>query len=138
MSTCADILTEAVFTLEPDETIDRAAGRMLRAHVSGCPVVDSENRVVGVLSEIDLLRALYPAHQGEIPTGTVREHMTPNPVALRPDTPAIEAAHFFFEYPLRRAPIVDDAGRLIGLVSRRDVLRATEALARDLRLHRSP
>lgn len=137
MTTCADILTEAVFTLHPDEPIDRAAGRMLREHVSGCPVVDADGRVVGVLSEIDLLRALYPAHQGEVPSGTVGEHMTPNPIALRADTPAVEAAHFFFEYPLRRAPIVDDDGRLLGLVSRRDVLRATEELTRTLRLNRS-
>lgn len=130
---CSDVMTPAVYCLDPDESIDRAAGKLLRQKISGCPVVE-DDKVIGVISEVDLLRALYPVTQGETPTGKVRDHMTPTPIGLKPDADVLEAAHFFFEYPVRRAPVMDENGALQGLVSRRDVLRALEELARQRRI----
>lgn len=127
---CVDIMTPAVFTVAPDQDARKAAGLMLREHVSGCPVIEG-GRVVGVLSEMDLLRALYTAVHDDTPPGTVRDHMTPYPVELREDATVEQAAHLFFEYPYRRAPVVDGSGALLGVVSRRDVLVAYEELARS-------
>lgn len=138
MSTCADVMSTHVYTLSPDEPVHSAAGKLLRARVSGCPVVGPDRRVVGVISELDLMRALYPATQGEVPTGTVRDHMTPTAIGLAPETPLIDAAHFFFEYPVRRAPVLDANGHLVGIVARYDVLHALEEQTRQRRLSATP
>ncbi len=132
---CADVMTPVVYTLGPDEPVCDAAGKLLRQQISGCPVTE-DGKVVGVISELDLMRALYPATQGEVVQGTVRDHMTPTPIGLKASAEVVEAAHFFFEYPVRRAPVHDDDGVLVGLVSRRDVLKALEELARQARTGR--
>ncbi len=131
LTRCSEIMTPVVFTLGPDECARRAAGLMLREHVSGCPVVDG-GIVVGVLSEADLLRAMYSAVHNQEAIGTVADHMTPFPLGLGPDATVEEAAHLFFEYPFRRVPVVDEAGALLGVVSRRDALAAYEELARHV------
>ncbi len=129
----SDVMTTSPFWVSPDETVDRASGRLLRESHSGCPVCDNDGAVVGVLSELDLVRALLPATDGSIPSGIVGDYMTKAPVMLQPDMGLRAAAEFFMDVPVRRAPIVDAAGKLLGVCSRRDVLRALDANARALR-----
>ena len=132
-NTVSEVMTESPFWLAPDETLDRASGRLLRESFSGCPVCEADGRVVGVLSEVDLVRALFPVTEGRNPTGHVGDFMTKAPVMLQPEMSLRAAADFFLDIPVRRAPVVDRSGILLGVCSRRDVLRALDANARALR-----
>lgn len=131
--TCADWMTTDVFSVSPELATTRAAGLLIRERRSGCPVVE-DGRVVGVISEIDLIRALYTECHSGTDAGTVSDHMTPTPVCLGPMDSLDRAACFFFEYLVRRAPVVDGTGALVGVVSRRDVLQGYEAACRERRV----
>ena len=128
-ATVADFMTTAVVTIGSDTGLKEAANRLRSGGFSALPVVDALGRVVGVLSEADVLA------RG---TGTLTCHrMSQPPVTARPDTPVAEAAHLMHRHGLKRLPVVDDAGRPVGIVSRADLLRvflrSDEELGRDVR-----
>ncbi|MCW5860734.1 MAG: CBS domain-containing protein, partial [Caldilineales bacterium] len=110
-------------------------------------VVDDEQRVIGIVTDGDLLkragdsaragvlRALATSIAGErgakvaLARRTAAEVMTRDPITVRPDTPLLEALQLLLAHKIKRLPVVDGDGRLVGLVGRGGVL---EALARDL------
>lgn len=86
------------------------------------PVVDGQRKLAGVVSEHDLLVALDEGHQlGAMTAGDI---MTGNPYSVRPETTLGTLVHVLRASDLVRVPVVDDRDRLIGIIARRDVLRA--------------
>ena len=86
------------------------------------PVVDGQRKLAGVVSEHDLLVALDEGHQlGAVTAGDI---MTGNPYSVRPETTLGTLIHVLRASDLVRVPVVDDNDRLIGIIARRDVLRA--------------
>ncbi len=86
------------------------------------PIVDSRQRLVGIVSEYDLLASLDRGHKWS--AVTAREIMAPNPYAIRPETNVGTLVHVLLQSDLIRAPVVDQDGTLVGIVARRDILRA--------------
>jgi len=117
-----ELMTPAPYTFGPEVPISDAAGRLLREHHSGAPVVDGEGTLLGVLSELDLIDAMNTLRVGRLPTGKVGDIMSANPVVVTPETSVYELADVFLKGTIRRMPVVED-GHLVGLVSRHDVLR---------------
>jgi CBS domain-containing protein len=118
-----DHMVTHVVTLHPDMEILRATQVLIGSDVSGAPVLDQHGRLVGVLTERDCLRVvLHAGYYGE-PGGLVRDYMTREPVSVNPDDTILELAERFIQEGYRRYPVVD-GGRLVGLISRRDVMRA--------------
>lgn len=118
-----DHMATQVVTLHPDMEILRAAHVLIGSDVSGAPVLDQHGRLVGVLTERDCLKVvLHAGYHGE-PGGLVRDYMTSEPVSVNPDNTILELAERFIEGGYRRYPVLD-GGRLVGLISRRDVMRA--------------
>lgn len=118
-----DHMATQVVTLHPDMEILRAAQVLIGSDVSGAPVLDQHGRLVGILTERDCLRVvLHAGYHGE-PGGLVRDFMTADPVSVRPDDTILELAERFIKESYRRYPVLD-GGRLVGLISRRDVMRA--------------
>lgn len=118
-----DHMATELVTLHPDMEILRAAQLLISCDISGAPVLDQHGRLIGVLTERDCMRvALHAGYHGE-PGGLVRDYMTPNPVAVSPDDTILELAERFVDEKYRRYPVVD-GGRLVGVISRRDVMRA--------------
>lgn len=114
-----DVMTEAVVAVSPQTTVEQAVSLLLRHHISGLPVVEYDNRLVGVITEFDLLRLLYDIET----TGQVVEHfMTTDVLTVGPDDNLIEVADLFLANPIRRLPVVVD-GKVVGLISRRDLIR---------------
>jgi len=108
-----DVMVTLVVSVSPTESVDEAA-RLLTFHdISGLPVCDGE-RVVGVLSEADLI-----GKSGE----TVGAVMTSPAVTVSESTSLEQVAEQLTRQRIRRVPVVDDHGRLVGIVSRRDVLK---------------
>ena len=122
-----DYMVTDVFTLTPDTNIMRAIHLLGEQDLSGMPVVDADNRLVGILTERDCIRtALESGYFDEI-TGCVGDFMTPPPITtVGPDDNLLDVAELFATSPFRRCPVVED-GRLIGLIARRDVLKTLTA-----------
>ena len=118
-----DHMATKVVTLHPEMEILRAAHVLISCDISGAPVLDQHGRLIGVLTERDCMRvALHAGYHGE-PGGLVRDYMTPDPVAVSPDDTILELAERFINARFRRYPVLD-GGRLVGVISRRDVMRA--------------
>ncbi len=117
-----DIMTTDVFTLSRDETLQDAARALSNQRIGGAPVVDN-GRIVGVVSKSDLLEVAAhrnPA-EGRLYVNDVMTHLV---FAVRPGDPAIVAVRLMVEEGVHRAVVVDDQGKLAGVVTPMDVLRA--------------
>jgi CBS domain-containing protein len=128
--TVREIMTRSVITLRPEMTALDAAGVLLQHAISGAPVLDPEGRLLGLLSEFDCLRAVATADyemDARDTAETVAELMTRECHTVPPDLDLFGLAHEFVRLRVRRFPVLD-AGRLLGLVSRRDALRAVVEL----------
>ena len=145
-----ELMTGAVVTVRSGTPLKDAAALMAEHHVSGLPVVDAEGRVVGVLSEGDILyketgRRTKPTLLGmglrnEDPRATAvtaGDAMTVPAVTVGPDRLVSEAAASMIDNGISRLPVVDDDGRLVGIVTRADLMRAfvrpDEEVAREIR-----
>lgn len=118
-----DHMVTEVVTLHPDMEILRASQVLIGSDVSGAPVLDQHGRLVGVLTERDCLRVVLHAGYHGQPGGLVRDYMTKDPVTVTPEDTVLELAERFIKDGYRRYPVLD-GGRLVGVISRRDVMRA--------------
>jgi CBS domain-containing protein len=125
--TAADIMDRSEMTLTKELDIGIAMHKMLRAKLNGAPVIDSEGRLCGMLTEKDCLTALVrEAVDGE-PGATVRDYMTSSVHSVAPTAQLLDITHLFLSHPFRKLPVVDSDGRVVGQVSRRDILRAIDS-----------
>ncbi|MDH6514143.1 CBS domain-containing protein [Streptomyces sp. SAI-208] len=95
-----------------------------RHHISGLPVVDDDDKVIGVVSGTDLVRA-QARRSGKNPDGALTAHdlMTTPAVTVHPEQTVPEAARLMERRGVERLPVVDEEDRLIGIATRRDLLR---------------
>jgi len=145
------IMTRPVVTVTPDTSIVEAASIMLQRHVSGLPVVDASDKLVGIVSEGDFIR------RSEIGTGRkrgrwlrfilgpgksaadfVHEHgrkvsevMTNSPLTITEDASLAEIVELMEQNHVKRLPVVR-ADRVVGIVSRANLLQAVATLARQV------
>jgi CBS domain-containing protein len=120
MATVADLMVKDVLTVEPSDTIGEAAEKMNAANVGAVVVVEDMVRIVGIVTERDLLRAV--ASRARAAEARVRQWMTPNPVTIGPELTIEEAAKIMFDNNFRHLPVVKD-GRALGIVSLRLLAR---------------
>lgn len=118
-----DHMTKNPVTLAPEMTIREAVHLLIKKDISGAPVLDDHGRLVGVLTERDCMReSLQSDYHGE-PGGLVKEFMSDNPQWVGPEQSILTLADLFISGRFHRYPVVDN-GRLVGIISRRDVIRA--------------
>jgi CBS domain-containing protein len=137
-----DVMTHLVVTLRPEDKITDAAKRLLSNRISGAPVVEA-GRLVGVVSEADLVKAFTPPPRrgsfvapyplmfvllrgiprDEAVYSTVGDVMTKNVVTIGQNESVWEAASLIDRYGVRRLPVVDDEGYVVGIVTRSDLVR---------------
>jgi len=118
-----DIMARDLITLRPDMEILQAVDLLLRHRISGACVVDEAGALLGVLSKKDCLRAALNAAYHQDRASTVAQHMSTEVETLAPDLGLVAAAERFLASNFRRFPVLDQ-GRLVGQVSRADVLKA--------------
>lgn len=125
--TVADYMTRDVTTLTPDMDMLAAIHLLIRNGFSGCPVME-QGKVIGMLSEKDCLKVALVAGLEGTSGGTVREYMSTSLSTLQASTTILEAATKFLDAHFKRYPVMQD-GRLVGQLSRSDVLRAIHDLS---------
>ncbi len=108
-----DLMTADVRKVEPSTSVEAAARIMFEESISGLPVVDEHNYLVGVVSEFDVL-----AKEG----ATVADIMTRSVVSVGEDTDPEAIARMLIEQHIRRLPVVRD-GQVVGIISRSDLIR---------------
>jgi CBS domain-containing protein len=155
MQTQADVTVEElmktdVITFKPSDTIQHVA-KTLRTHrISGAPVIDDQSRVIGVISEADIMKLTatvpfpdidplnpfpvfsltsYMNKVKKIPDeidalfeGSVKDVMSKKPVTISPDDSISAAARLMHKNDFNRIPVVDDEGKLVGLLARNDII----------------
>lgn len=128
-----DIMTRPVFTVLPTDPVEGAAALLADRGITAAPVIDERNRLVGMVSEGDLLRGRVPAD----PTAHLRpaaappvhrphivaEVMTRDVVTAWPTEDVADVARTMLDRDVRSVPVLD-IGNVIGIISRRDLLRS--------------
>ncbi len=144
------VMTREVVTVGPETTYKQVVERLHERRVSGVPVVDADLHVLGIVSEADLLlKEERPARRrgGALldRRGTAAKSgaraavalMTSPPITVRPEATLTEAARLMHRHHVKRLPVVDADERLVGIVSRGDLLapylRSDESIAREVR-----
>ncbi|WP_254822536.1 IMP dehydrogenase [Haloglomus halophilum] len=116
-----ELVIRDVVTAEPDQTVSEVDAMMGREGVSGAPVVDEDDRVLGIISATDIRPFL---EVGE--TDAVREAMTDEVVTAQEGVSAREALELMYEHKIERVPVVDEDDRLTGLVTMQGILARRE------------
>ncbi|MCO5605972.1 hypothetical protein L7F22_060158 [Adiantum nelumboides] len=145
-----------MYVVKTSSTVDEALELLVQNRITGLPVVDDAGKLIGVVSDFDLLAldaisGKRPSDSSLFPEAgrpwkafkelqklisktrgkTVGEVMTPSPLVVRKMTNLEDAARLLLETKYRRLPVVDDSGRLIGLLTRGNVIRAALSMKRD-------
>jgi CBS domain-containing protein len=139
-ATVADVMTTRVIAVKRSADYKEICGVLRRYRVSACPVINDAGKVVGVVSEADLL---YKVADPSLPAGLIRlrwklseeskvnaitaaQLMTSPAVSIDPEAPVAVAARIMQERHVRRLPVVSPDGGLVGIVSRTDLLSVFE------------
>jgi CBS domain-containing protein len=128
MLTAVAIMTQDLVTIHPDATIREATDLLIEKQISGLPVIDDANRLVGVITEFALLAMVYDE---KVQNQPVSRHMTREVITVDVDDPISRIADLCIVHRVRRLPVMQD-GKLVGLIARRDVLRAMHASTSQL------
>jgi CBS domain-containing protein len=133
-----DVMTQEVVTARPDTPFKEIAALFHRNDITAIPVIDDQGRPIGMVSEADLIRkeAVLPDPEGRHPGRWLDEHdraraeaetagglMTSPAITARASWSIPEAARQMDRHKVKRLPVVDEVGRLVGIVSRRDLLQ---------------
>jgi CBS-domain-containing membrane protein len=144
-----EIMTPTVLTVAPDTPVGQIAHLLRERHISGVPVLDAAGKVIGIVTEIDLIkrhaRLHFPVYlpfleslvflesprhyQEEVrrALGTTAQEIMTQPVrTARPDTDVQDIATMMVEERSNPIPILDGAGALVGIVSHTDIVRLVE------------
>ena len=152
----ADIMTLGVFTVRPETSLKEAAGLMLERGISGLPVVDGTGRLVGIVTEGDLLRRAETGTErrrsrwlefllgpGQLANEYVHSHarkvqdvMTPEVVTVSRDTPLQDVVNLLEQRRIKRVPVTRD-DKLVGIISRANLVQALASLVQEVAPTRS-
>ena len=116
-------MATSLVTFSPGDSIIDAMRVLLERHLSGAPVVDERGSLVGILSQKDCLAIVYRAAYHQDLGGTVGQYMNHDVEYLEAGCSVLEVAEKFLNSSFRRFPVLS-GDRLVGLISRHDVLRA--------------
>ena len=145
------VMTRPVITVTPETTVLEAANTMLQKHISGLPVVDAAGKLVGIVSEGDFIRRSeigtgrkrgrflkFILGPGKAATDFVHEHglkvgeiMTPEPLTVGEDTTLERIVELMEKNNVKRLPVTR-ADKIVGIVSRSNLLQAVASLAREI------
>ncbi len=126
-ATIADYMSTELVSFSPEEDIIEAMRRLLHWQLSGAPVVDEGGQMVGILSQKDCMAIVYNAAYHQDFGGQVNQYMSRQVEHMEAHSSIVDAAEKFLHSSFRRFPVLRD-GKLVGLISRYDILQALDEL----------
>jgi len=150
--TVAEVMTQEVVTVLPETPVQTVIQLLTEKRISGLPVVNAEGKLVGVVSNSDLMwretgtnppayvmlldsviylenPARYERDLHKVLGQTAGELMTANPITITPDRSLQEAARLMHDRDIHRLPVLDESNQLVGILTRGDIVRAMAAPA---------
>lgn len=126
--TVSDYMATKLITFKEHQSINEVMEVLLNNKISGGPVCNEENELIGIISEGDCLKEIVKGKYNNTPKlpGLVKDHMATNIISIPPETNIFEAANMFLRLRFRRFPVIKD-GKLIGQISQRDIMRAVQS-----------
>ena len=115
-----DIMVKEVITIGPEITLDKAIKKLVKNKISGMPVIDENGKMVGIISEKDILNFAF---NGYLKSTKVEMAMVKSVIHFTPDSNIDEIALAISKNHFRRVPIIKD-DRIVGIVSRRDIIES--------------
>ncbi len=138
-----EIMTTNVLSVTPEDYVKKAASLICLKKISGIPVVAENKQLIGMLSEKDILRAIFPTYEEFFNDPSdfkifddlirrydsttqlkVKDVFNKNVITVNPKTPLLKALSLMLSKRIRRLPVVDESGKLIGIVSQGDIHQA--------------
>lgn len=125
----SDYMKQKVICFHPEQSIVEVIQTLLRKNISGGPVVNNDNELIGIISEGDCLKEISDCRYHNYPMEDikVKDHMIKKVITIDGDMNVLDAANKFLDSRHRRFPIVQN-GKLVGQISQRDVLKAAMRL----------
>ncbi|MBR8835970.1 MAG: CBS domain-containing protein [Stigonema ocellatum SAG 48.90 = DSM 106950] len=147
LNTVADVMSRDLIIVKPETPLKEAVQILAERRISGLPVVDDSGKLVGIISETDLMwqetgvtppayimfldsviylqnPATYERDLHKALGQTVGEAMTKNPITISPNKSLKEAAKVMQEHSLHRLPVLDSEGQVVGILTSGDIIRA--------------
>ena len=124
-----DYMLHNPIRVRPDDNVFDAIHQILVHKVSGVCVVDEDDYLLGILSELDCMRAILSSVYNRDHVGLVKEYMTKEVISVSVTDSIVDVAADMLEHKHRRRPVIQDDGKLLGQVTCRQLLRAVKEFA---------
>ncbi len=127
-----DYMTKKLVTFNPDQSMDEVIDTLLKKNISGAPIVDNDNNLVGIISEGDCLKQVIRGKYNNTfhDSGKIGDRMSKEVKTINPGMNVFEAAQMFLDLKVRRFPVLDE-GKLVGQISQQDIMRAIQSLKKE-------
>ena len=122
----SDYMTKKLITFKPEDSLDHVIHLLIANKISGGPVINDQNELIGIISETDCIKHISESKYYNMPSdsdNTVANKMNSNVDTIDKDMNIFDAASKFINSKRRRFPVVEN-GKLIGQISQKDVLKA--------------
>lgn len=121
-------MTTELITFTPETEIIEAIDTMIEHQISGAPVLNENKELIGMISEKDCITVIIDSvyHNQPISTSKVSKYMTTNIKSVSVEADIVDVANEFLKRSYKRFPVLDEKGRLVGQISRRDILKAVK------------
>ena len=119
-----DVMVRAVVTTSPETTVEELARLMLNLRISGVPVMDKDGRLVGMVTDRDIVCKGIAKENFDVRRATARDVMTSGIHCCKEDDDLTKAAQHMEQLKVRRLPVIDKDKRMVGVLSRHDTARA--------------
>ena len=120
-----DYMTTNLITFKPEQSVEEVINSLIKNRISGGPVVNNNNELIGIISEGDCIKQISESRYYNMPldNSTIEKHMVTNVETIDGNMNIFDAANKFLESKRRRFPILEN-GRLVGQISQKDILKA--------------
>jgi len=124
----AEYMTSELITFSPDTEIEAVIDSLLKNRISGAPVLNDKGEVVGMIDDKDCLKMVFGSAYYDLPSGreVVGSYMSDIMKSILDTSDVIDAANIFLQTTYKRLLVMNESGKLVGQISRRDVLRAID------------
>ncbi len=122
-TTAQDIMSTELITLYEDETLEDALKSLINNRITGLPVLNRERKMVGVLSEYDIIKQASKHKKLKPEIFQEKIQFSSAPFSVDPSTPLEEIVKHFIDHKYRRIAVLDKDQKLVGIITRRDLMR---------------